>query len=64
MLPVHAVAAGLPRNVAIEVEFKETTASGGRTGLIAAHERYRGSQYIKQSILVSDGLTGTIRVKV
>ena len=52
----------LPRNISIEVEFKET---GFRTRSIkglSPHQRVKDSQYTKQHIVVSDGLTATIRV--
>ncbi len=52
----------LPRNISIEVEFKET---GFRTRSIkglSPYQRVKDSQYTKQHIVVSDGLTATIRV--
>ena len=53
---------GLPRNVAIEVEFKEFGSEKVKVGIIGPYERRRSSKYTKQFIVVSDGLTGTIRV--
>ena len=52
----------LPRNIAIEVEFKETGRRTVKLGGLRPYETTRSSQYVKQYIVVSDGLTGTIRV--
>ena len=52
----------LPKNVAIEVEFKETGRKVVKAGVIGPYETRSSSQYVRQSLLVSDGLTGTIRV--
>ncbi len=50
------------RNVAIEVEFKESGREIVKAGPIGPFERRKSSEYVKQYIVVSDGLTGTIRV--
>jgi len=55
-------AGGSMRNVAIEVEFKEFGRSTVKAGFIGPFERRKSSEYVKQFIVVSDGLTGTIRV--
>lgn len=55
-------AEGLPRNVAIEVEFKEFGSEKVKVGIIGPYEKRSSSEYTKQFIVVSDGLTGTIRV--
>jgi hypothetical protein len=52
----------LPRNIRIEVEFKETGIKTKRIGGLAPYQTRRTSQYTKQSLTITDGLTGTIRV--
>ena len=52
----------LPRNVIIEVEFKETGRKIVKAGALGPYQISGISQYVNQSLLVSDGLTGTIRV--
>lgn len=51
-----------PRNVAIEVEFKELGKSSVKAGMLGPYKTRRSSEYLKQFIVVSDGMTGTIRV--
>lgn len=52
----------LPRNVSIEVEFKEFGKKVARVNILGPYETRRSSEYVKQSLVVSDGMTGTIRV--
>ena len=52
----------LPRNITIEVEFKETGTKTKRLGGFAPYQTRRTSQYTKQFLTITDGLTGTIRV--
>lgn len=52
----------LPRNITIEVEFKETGTKTKRLGGLAPYQNIRSSEYTKQSLTITDGLTGTIRV--
>jgi len=52
----------LPKNIAIEVEFKEFGKRAVKAGVIGPYETRRSSEYTKQFIVVSDGMTGTIRV--
>ncbi len=53
---------GLPKNISIEVEFRETGGTVRKMSGLGEYSRIRESGYTKQHILVSDGLTGTIRV--
>lgn len=55
-------AEGLPRNIAVEVEFREFGSQKVKVGIIGPYEKRSSSEYTKQFIVVSDGLTGTIRV--
>jgi hypothetical protein len=57
-----AFAEGLPPNISIEVEFKEFGRKAG--GIKGLGETYRinTSDYIKQHIVVTDGLSASIRV--
>jgi len=52
----------LPRNISIEVEFREAGRSTSRGRLLSPYQTRSSSQYVKQSLVVTDGLTGTIRV--
>ncbi|MBN1872476.1 MAG: hypothetical protein JW800_07890 [Candidatus Omnitrophica bacterium] len=60
----HSAATGeeLPRNVSIEVEFKEKGNKKVGLGPLGRYEIGGSSQYTKQFLVVSDGLTGSIRV--
>lgn len=62
LLPGMAIAEGLPPNISIEVEFKEF----GRkdSGIRGLSETYsvNTSNYTKQHIVVTDGLSASIRV--
>ena len=52
----------LPRNITIDVEFKETGTKTKRLGSLAPYQDIRSSEYTKQFLTITDGLTGTIRV--
>ncbi|MBL7071460.1 MAG: hypothetical protein ISS26_04745 [Candidatus Omnitrophica bacterium] len=60
--PAFPQTGGLPNNIAIEVEFKETGSRAVKAGPLGPFENRRSSEYIKQFIVVSDGMTGSIRV--
>ena len=53
---------GLPRNVLIEVEFKDFGNSSVKAGPIGPFRHSGHREYTRQYIVVSDGLTGSIRV--
>ena len=53
---------GLPRNISIEVEFKEIGAQTKDVKPLGTYQRRDSSKYTKQYIVVSDGLTASIRV--
>ena len=50
------------RNISIEVEFRETAGITKRAKLLGKYQDVSRDSYTKQYIVVSDGLTGTIRV--
>jgi len=52
----------LSKNVFIEVEFKEIGGKKVKLGGLGPYQTQSSSRYVKQSLLVSDGLTGSIRV--
>jgi len=52
----------LSKNVFIEVEFKEIGGKKVKLGGLGPYQTQSSSRYVKQSLLVSDGLRGTIRV--
>jgi hypothetical protein len=52
----------LPRNISIEVEFKEVGQRTKRIKGLKPYQKISDSQYTKQHIVVSDGLTATIRM--
>lgn len=63
-ISVHGemAASPLPRNISIEVEFKETGFKTRKMTSPWQYQRDRESKYTKQHIVVTDGLTATIRV--
>ena len=52
----------MPRNIHIEVEFNGEGVQKKAVRGLGQYEKTVSSQYTKQSIVVSDGLTGSIRV--
>ncbi len=62
LLCATALGEGLPPNISIEVEFKESARkTGGVKGLGETYS-VRTSEYTKQHIVVTDGLSASIRV--